>query len=169
MTGFRVPLSLSQRQRIGVVALVATGAFFIWRSLADLPLGTIDNPGPGAIPILLAALLIVFALWSLTGGRSGLLDDETVSESADDAADAAEPGALRHAMLIVASIIVAAVVLDHLGYRLTILALLLFFLGLVERKPIITVLIVSFALSFGSHALFEHVLKIGLPSGPFGI
>jgi hypothetical protein len=171
MAGFRTPLNLPQRQRIGVVALVATGAFFIWRSLADLPLGTIDNPGPGAMPILLASMLIVFALWGLTAGRSGLLDDETPGESTNDSADdeAAEPGALRHAMLIVSSIIVAAVVLDHLGYRLTILALLLFFLGLVERKPIVTVLIVSFGLSFGSHALFEHVLKIGLPSGPFGI
>jgi tripartite tricarboxylate transporter TctB family protein len=169
MAGFRTPLNLTQRQRIGVVALVATGAFFIWRSLADLPLGTIDNPGPGAMPILLALLLIVFALWSLTAGRSGLLDDETAGDSADDGADDAEPGALRHAVLIVASIIVAAVVLDHLGYRLTILTLLLFFLGLVERKPLVTVLIVSFGLSFGSHALFEHVLKIGLPSGPFGI
>jgi hypothetical protein len=39
----------------------------------------------------------------------------------------------------------------------------------VERKPIVTVLIVSFALSFGSHALFQHVLKVPLPAGPWGI
>jgi len=159
-------LSPVQRQRIGVIALVAIGAFFIWRSLADLPLGTIDNPGPAVMPLVLAALLVVFALWSLKGGTAGLLDDEAGGEA--DAA-AAEPGALRHAVLVVGAIVVAAMALDTLGYRLTILALLLFFLGLVERKPIIPVLVVSFALAFGSHALFDRVLKISLPSGPFGI
>jgi hypothetical protein len=166
MPGFPPPLSPVQRQRIGVIALVAIGAFFIGRSLVDLPLGTIDNPGPGAMPLVLAALLVVFALWSLKGGTSGLLD-EGVSGEADAAAT--EPGALRHAVFIVGAIVVAALALDTIGYRLTILALLLFFLGLVERKPIIPVLVVSFALAFGSHALFDRILKISLPSGPFGI
>src|SRR5260370_34183938 len=130
-------LSPVQRQRIGVIALVAIGAFFIWRSLVDLPLGTIDNPGPGAMPLVLAALLVVFALWSLKGGTAGLLDDETGSEA--DAA-ATEPGALRHAVLVVAAITAAALALDTLGYRLTILALLLFFLLLFHRKPTIPTL-----------------------------
>src|SRR5437762_1083703 len=93
-------LSPVQRQRIGVIALVAIGTFFIWRSLVDLPLGTIDNPGPGAMPLVLAALLVVFALWSLKRGTAGLLDDET---GEPDAA-AAEPGALRHAVFVVGAI-----------------------------------------------------------------
>ena len=59
--------------------------------------------------------------------------------------------------------------LGPLGYRLTILSLLVFFLGVVERKSIITVLAVSFALSFGSHALLQYVLKVPLPSGPWGL
>jgi hypothetical protein len=166
MPGFPPPLSPTQRQRIGVIALVAVGAFFIWRSLVDLPLGTIDNPGPGAMPLGLAALLVVFALWGLKGGTSGLLDEGVGGETEEIAT---EPGALRHAVLVVGAIVVAALALDTAGYRLTILALLLFFLGLVERKPIIPVLIVSFALAFGSYALFDRVLKISLPSGPFGI
>jgi hypothetical protein len=153
-------------QRVGATALIATGAFFIWRSLVDLPLGTIDNPGPAAMPLTLAALLVVFALWSLGGGGSGLLDPEA-ADGAD--ATAAEGGAIHHAILIVAALVAAAVALDQIGYRLTILCLLLFFLGLIERRPIIVVLLVSIALSFGSHALFVHVLKIPLPSGPMGL
>jgi hypothetical protein len=154
------------RQRVGATALIATGVFFSWRSLVDLPLGTIDNPGPAAMPLALAVLLVVFALWSLGGGGSGLLDPEGDGD-ADEAA--AEGGGIRHAILIIAALVAAAVALDRIGYRLTILCLLLFFLGLVERKPIIIVLLVSTALSFGSHALFVHVLKIPLPSGPMGI
>ena len=154
------------RQRLGALALVATGAFFVWRSLAALPLGTIDNPGPAAMPLALAVLLVVFALWSLGGASSGLLDPAAADDN--DAPDA-DGGGLRHAALVIAALLAAAVALDRLGYRLTILCLLLFFLGLVERKPIVTALVVSATLSFGSHALFVHVLKIPLPSGPMGI
>jgi hypothetical protein len=171
MDGFQPGVGPSRSQRIGVIALIAVAAFFIWRSLADLPLGTIDNPGPGAMPLVLAALLAIFALWSLGSRQTGLLDEsagggDTVIDP-DHAAE--EAGARRHALLIVGSIVAAAFALDTIGYRLTILALLLVFLGLVERKPIVTVLIVSFGLSFGSHYLFDHLLKISLPSGPFGI
>jgi hypothetical protein len=154
------------RQRLGALALAATGAFFAWRSLVALPLGTIDNPGPAAMPLALAVLLVVFAVWSLAGAGSGLLDPTTAGDA--DAPDA-DGGGVRHAVLVIAALLAAAVALDRLGYRLTILCLLLFFLGLVERKPIVTALIVSIALSFGSHALFVHVLKIPLPSGPMGI
>jgi len=151
-------------QRMGVAAIVGTGLLFIWRSLADLPLGTIDNPGPAAMPLALAILLVVFALWSLTSETSSPFDP---GETADDAA--AEPGALRHAILVLVAVTVAAVAINPLGYRLTMLALLLFFLGAVERKPVVTVLIVSFGLSFGSYALFDRLLKVMLPTGPFGI
>jgi len=151
-------------QRMGVAAIVGTGLVFIWRSLADLPLGTIENPGPAAIPLALATLLVVFALWSLKTETSSVFDP---GEAADDAV--AEPGAMRHAILVLVAVTAAAVAINPLGYRLTMLALLLFFLGVVERKRILVVLIVSFALSFGSYALFDHLLKVTLPTGPFGI
>ncbi len=153
-------------QRIGVTAIAATGLIFIWRSLADLPLGTIDNPGPGAMPLVLAALLVVFALWSLKEQTSSLFDPGETDASEEAAA---EPGGLRHAILVLAAVVVAALAVGPLGYRLTMLALLLFFLGAVERKPVITVLLVSFGLSFGSYALFDQLLNVKLPTGPFGI
>ena len=63
----------------------------------------------------------------------------------------------------------AALAFGYLGYRLTILGLLVFFLGVVERKPILVVLLIAFGLSLGSHALFVHVLKVPLPTGPWGL
>jgi hypothetical protein len=145
-----------RRQRLGAMALIVTGVVFIWRSVADLPLGTIDNPGPAAMPLLIAALLVSFALWNLTG-------------LVDPGDDPAEPRGTGHAVRVIAAIVAAAVALGPLGYRLTILSFLVFFLGVVERRPIVTVLAVSFALAFGSHALFQYVLKVPLPAGPWGL
>jgi len=154
-----------RRQRIGALALVAVGLLFIWRSAADLPFGTVDNPGPALTPFVLGVLLVGFALWTALGNASGALDPiEAETEEA-----ATEPGAARHAMFVIVGIVASALGFAFLGYRVTILALLLFYLGIVERKPVLTVLLVSIGLAYGSHALFVHVLKVSLPSGPWGL
>lgn len=155
-----------RRQRIGALALVAVGLFFIWRSLADLPFGTVDNPGPGIMPLALAVLLVACALWSMAGGAPSLVDE---ADAGDAEAPAADTGAVRHAVFVILGIMAAALAFGVVGYRLTVLGLLLFYLGAVERKPIVVTLLVSIAIAFGSHALFVHVLKVPLPSGPWGL
>jgi Tripartite tricarboxylate transporter TctB family len=166
MSVLRPTGSEERRQRIGALALVAVGLFFIWRSVADLPFGTIDNPGPGITPLALAILLVIFALWSMTGGASSLVDDAEAGSAERPATDA---GAVRHAVFIILGILAAGFAFGVIGYRLTVLALLLFYLGAVERKPIILTVLVSFVIAFGSYALFVRVLKISLPSGPWGL
>jgi hypothetical protein len=167
----RAAVSERLRQRIGVLALVVVGLLFMWRSVADLPFGTIDNPGPGITPFMLAILLIVFALWSTADSAPSLVDradDGNTDVSATDDGTH-EPGAARHAVFVILGIVAAALGFGLLGYRLTVLALLLFYLGAVERKPILPTLLVSFGIAFGSHALFVHVLKVSLPTGPWGL
>lgn len=154
------------RQWIGALALVAVGLVFIWRSLVELPFGTVDNPGPGITPLALAVLLTACALWSMVSTSRHFADsaDEKVTK-----APAANAGAIRHAVLVVSGIIAAALAFGVIGYRLTVLGLLLFYLGAVERKPLIPTLLVSFGIAFGSYWLFVQVLKVSLPSGPWGL
>jgi hypothetical protein len=148
------------------LALVAVGLLFVWRSLADLPFGTIDNPGPGITPLALAILLGVLALWSMAGSVARAAD----SPGARDVEEApTDQGATRHAVFVIAGILISALAFGVIGYRLTVLGLLLFYLGIVERKPLIATLLVSVGIAFGSYALFVHVLKISLPSGPWGL
>jgi len=71
--------------------------------------------------------------------------------------------------ITVRAIEVSTLAFGVIGYRLTVLGLLLFYLGGVERKPLIATLLVSFVIAFGSYALFVHVLKVSLPSGPWGL
>jgi hypothetical protein len=166
MSVLRPADSERRRQRIGALALVAVGLLFIWRSLAELPFGTVDNPGPGITPLALAVLLVVCALWSMAGGAPSLVDETEAGNAEEPATDA---GATWHAVFIILGILAAALAFGVVGYRLTVLGLLLFYLGVVERKPLIATLLVSFGIAFGSHALFVHVLKVSLPSGPWGL
>jgi Tripartite tricarboxylate transporter TctB family len=146
-------------ERVGAGALGVVGLLFLWRSLA-LPLGDGRNPGPGAAPLLLALVLIGAASWT------ALVRPSASPPDLDEAgADRAE---WRHAVAVVAAAAFAALAIGSLGYRLTILAVLVALIGLVERKPLLPTLLIAFALSFGSYWLFVRVVRIPLPAGPWG-
>ncbi len=110
------------------------GSSFCGGVLIETPLGTLANPGPGAAPLLLA-VLIAFAIW--TAAARTPLGAET--------AEGDEPArwGLAHAACIFAAIAFAASAIGYLGYRLTVLAVLFFLIGVVERKPIAPALSVS--------------------------
>lgn len=134
---------------IGIAALVAV-------ETRGLPLGTFGNPGAGYAPLLFAAIL------ALLGGivalrRGGMLLAEM------------RWGEAKHAAVILAAIAFAALAIERLGFRLTMLAILVFLLGVVERRPPLAVALVSFALSFGAYFLFWNILRVPLPLGPFGL
>jgi putative tricarboxylic transport membrane protein len=137
-------------------ALVIAGLVAIWESRA-FPLGTIHRPGPAYVPVALGALLVLFgALLFLLGGSGRRLRDLRWQE-------------WRHVVAIVAACAFAALVLERLGYRLTVAVILLFLLGVVERqRPIVTVA-TTVVLVLGSFFLFDTLLRVPLPRGPFGI
>jgi hypothetical protein len=73
----------------------------------------------------------------------------------------------RHAAAILGSCVFAALALEELGYRLTTLAIMVFLLGAVERRSVLTIVLVSLLLSLGSFWLFADFLKVPLPRGPW--
>lgn len=127
-----------------------------WENRA-YPLGSLPEPGPGYMPLLLAiALGACGLLIALRGGASPLLDTIDWSESR------------RVAVLLLASG-VAVFVLERIGYRLTMIAVLAFMLGVVERKRPLPTLLVALGFAFGSYLLFATLLKVQLPRGPWGL
>ena len=141
--------------RVAGVILVAIAALVAVETRV-LPLGSLENPGPGYAPLLFAGILAV--LGGLVTLRRGgpLLADLRWGEA-------------RHAAFILASIAFAALAIERIGFRLTTLAILVFLLGAVERRPPLAVAAVSLVLSFGSYYLFWNVLRVPLPTGPFGV
>ena len=142
--------------RVAGLALVLIGLVAIEESRV-FPFGTLHRPGPAFMPMLLAALLIVFgAVVFAMGARARRLVEVGWPE-------------WRHAVAIFAACAFAAGGLERLGYRLTIAAVVAFLLLVVERKGVALSLALTFAMAWGSFFVFDTLLRVPLPRGPFGI
>jgi putative tricarboxylic transport membrane protein len=142
--------------RVAGVALVGIGLVAIWESRA-FPLGSLHRPGPAYMPVLLALLLIAFGIAVFAMGRG--------------ARSLAEIGwpEWRHAAAIFGACAFAALGLERLGYRLTMAVVVgLLLLGL-ERRGWALGLGLTVAMAWGSFYLFDTLLRVPLPRGPFGL
>src|SRR5262245_44967170 len=142
--------------RLAGAALVLIGLAAIWESRA-FPLGSLHRPGPAFMPVLLAALLIVFgvAVAAMGAGARSMLDVGWPE--------------WRHAAAIFGCCAFAAWGLDRLGYRLTMAVLLGVLFFALERLKLLASLALTVGMAWGSFYLFDTLLKVPLPRGPFGL
>ena len=142
--------------RLAGAALVLMGIVAIWQSRA-FPLGSLHRPGPAFMPVLLAALLILFGLAvAAMGAGAGRLFDVGWSD-------------WRHAAAIFGCCAFAAWGLDRLGYRLTMAVVLAVLFLALARLRVVTSLVLTVGMAWGSFYLFDTLLKVPLPRGPFGL
>jgi putative tricarboxylic transport membrane protein len=141
--------------RIAGAAIVAFGACVAWASL-EYPFGTLAEPGPGALPCVLALTLAAFgAVLALRGsvvrgGRTVRFDD------------------FPHALVLLAVLGAAAFAIERVGYRLTVAAMLLFLLAVIERRSIVASCLLAAGMALGSFYLINDVLRVPLPTGAWG-
>jgi hypothetical protein len=141
--------------RVAGTGLAALALLVLWESRA-LPFGTIRDPGAGAVPVLLALVLLLCSLAVVAAGASA----PSVATLAWSE--------WRHAVAILGACAFMALALERLGYRLTILLTLLALLTVVERKGWIVAAVFALAFSLGTYFLFGRVLRVPVPQGPFG-
>jgi hypothetical protein len=141
----------------------AAGTFFAAFSLAVLwetrkiPLGFLAEPGPGAMPMLLAIVLLVCSLALVVGGGSARRLSSLRWEE------------WRHALFILGTCSFMALAIERLGYRLTVLAALLVLVSVLEKRGWIAGLAFAAGFSFGSYYVFHSLLQVPLPQGPLGL
>lgn len=149
------PRGLLRSDQFSGLMLLALALYVGWENRA-YPVGTLAEPGPGYLPLLLAIFLgamgLLIALW---GARSAPLAAMKWTEA-------------KRAVVILITCGVATLALERIGYRLTMIALLIFFLGVLERKRPLRVALVALGFSLISYALFATWLRVPLPLGPWG-
>jgi putative tricarboxylic transport membrane protein len=137
--------------------------FIFWQSL-ELRYYTSLGPGPGFFPAwlsgflaLLSAVMFYQATWRKPGREPMPVDFF-----------ASRVGYFRIVAIIVATTFVV-VTMDSLGFRISILAYLLFLLFTLGRVNLIVTALVALAGSFGVYHVFVNWLAVPLPIGMFGI
>ena len=141
--------------QVSGLMLVALAVAIGWLN-REFPVGSLADPGPGYVPLLLAVAL----------GGIGLLV-AALGRRSETLAAMRWPEATR-ALIILAACVAATLALEHIGYRLTIAVFLVFFVGVIERKPPLVVVLVAAGFSLGSFYVIGNLLKVPLPVGPWG-
>ena len=139
---------------IGLALFAAVILEESWRS--KLPLGSVAMPGPAYVPAVLGvALLVSGAIIAAQGAGAPRLGAVGWQE-------------WRHAAAIVGVCAFMARAFERLGYRLTVAIACLLLLSLVERKAAVPALIFAASMAFGTYYVFDTLLRVQLPRGPFG-
>ena len=141
--------------RVAGLAIAGFGGLVVWQA-ARLPLGSLEGPGPGYLPLLLGILMAGLGL-AIAGLRGAAPDGRL---------QWLEAGRALH---VLGACAFAALALEDLGYRLTTAAILVYLIGVVERQRPIVVLPVAGLLSFGTYYVFAGLLQVQLPRGPWGL
>jgi len=149
------PRGLLRSDQFSGLMLLALALFVGWQNRV-YPVGTLSEPGPGYLPLLLAIFLgamgLLIALW---GVRSAPLAAMKWTEA-------------TRAVVILIACGVATLALERIGYRLTVIALLIFVLGVLERKRPLPVALVALGFSFASYYIVGDMLRVPLPRSPWG-
>ena len=145
-----------RNDQLSGLMLLALGLFVAWYN-RSYPLGSVQEPGPGYTPLIIAVFLtLTGALIAIRGGASPRLTETPWPE-------------WRRAVVILVACGAATYALESIGYRITVGAQLIFFLGVLERRHPLMVATVAIAFSALSFYLIAILLRVPLPRGPFGI
>jgi putative tricarboxylic transport membrane protein len=146
-------------QITGVLLLLLAIAFGV--GAQQLRYYTSLGPGPGFFPSWLSALLAGLAVLMVLQATFGR------SEPAAEPFLANRAGYLRMAAVVLA-LLATIVLMDWLGFRLTLLLVLVFLLVSLGRHGPVVIAIIALAGSFGAYHVFVAWLHVALPRGSFG-
>jgi len=147
--------SLTIDQVVGS-AFAALSLLVLWET-RSIPFGFLAEPGPGWLPMLLAWALLACGIAVAAGGRDG-----------QRMAEVSWPE-WRHAVAILGTCAFMALAIERLGYRVTIFVALLVLAGVVEKKGWVAALVFAGGFSLATYYLFNTLLRVPLPQGPFGL
>jgi len=150
----RLPRAFSDRRAGVLVAgmLAAAGAVFVWQS-ALLDLGHVGLPGPGFFPLLLGAILAIFA---------GVIGIDRWRSSEGEAVELGH----RDVLIAIAALLAVPLIFEPLGAYITLGLLGTAMLVLVARISLPLAIMASGAGMAACWYFFQVLLGLQLPTGP---
>jgi hypothetical protein len=143
------------RDRAAALALAACASAVLWAA-RRYPFGTLAEPGPGLVPVLLAVLLLAGAVGlALHGGAATALRDIRVAD-------------LPLALVLLVLMGAATFALEHAGYRATAGGFLFVLLAVVERRPWWIAALLAGGFALGSFWVVNNLLRVPLPVNGWG-
>lgn len=133
------------------VGLIAT------YSSTHYSLGSLSDPGPGALPFILGLLFILLALIYLV--QAARVRETPARKSFEIGAG------WKKVAWIVALLTFSAVVFESLGFLITIFLLITISMLLMDPRRWMLAVFMGLSSSLGSYVLFDIWLKVQLPRG----
>jgi len=152
-----------RNEALGGAVLFLFGVIIALLSL-QLPIGTFRAAGSGLFPLCLGLLLMLLAALFLVSLR---LPAKQAPEQAEN--DAKTPASRRQLLLFVATMVLATLLFNPLGYPLFAFLLMLALLRILGMKRWGINVLVSLSTAVVSHSLFVRWLQIPLPKGLLGL
>jgi Tripartite tricarboxylate transporter TctB family len=135
-------------------AFVAFGVAIIALS-GDLPVGRLSMPGSGFLPMNIAVLTIIFGAALIVRARESRPFSDVDWEDG------------KHAAMVTAITAAAVVLYTYLGFIITMAAMMIALLVVIERRNPLYAGVYSIGIVIFTYAAFEYLLKTPLPESPF--
>jgi hypothetical protein len=144
-------------------AIAVTALVFIYGSL-KMPLGTVLTPAAGLVPLLLGCGTLLLAIVTIVSPEPAAAEDDSCPEceSNDQPNDKRKLPRPLLIMIVLAMIIFA---FERAGFVLSLLGGSFLILRFVERRPLVSSLLISLILSVSLYLIFSKVLYVTLPGG----
>lgn len=155
------------RNTIGGAAFLVIGAAALYAG-ADLEMGSLLVPGPGALPkMALLAICALSAVLLLSGRRQApAFEPEGRAEEAPP--EMADPGAYTKVATTIAAILAFVLALPAFGFLLSSAVLMAVLAGLgAEKQWSIPAMLGGLITAVAAYLLFAKALGVPLPAGSF--
>ena len=148
-------LMILRADHVAGAAFILFGATIIALS-GDLPVGHLSMPGSGFLPMIVAVLTMIFGLALIARASA-----ESAPFSELDWSDG------KHALAVTLITAAATVLYTYLGFIITMVAMMVALLLLIERRNPLYAGAYSIGIVLATYFAFEWVLKTPLPNSPF--
>jgi putative tricarboxylic transport membrane protein len=148
---------MHRKHQVVALCFLAFSAYLMWESWSSMEYYTPLGPGTGFFPFWLGAVMGGLGIiWLVQVSRRSGTPEEEVSLPGR--------GGVVRIVSIIVSLAAAAVLLDILGFQLTMFLFMTFMLMILGRQAIWMTLVIALVCSVGVYHLFGRYLDLQLPA-----